>query len=360
MAKTQDYQLGPFTYPRGWLMVAAADTVTSIPTEARICGEDVVLYRGESGRAYMVEAYCPHMGAHLAVGPTGATARHCQQVEGETIRCPNHGWRFGPAGNCVDIPYSDITIPDTLRLRTWPLAEVGGCLFAWIDEEGGEPTYELPEVPEWHDPQWLCSPVEDMGEWAVHQMELAEHGVDKIHLANVHGADRVVYHEVTFDGHRAQTTSHTATLLPDGGEAVAVTYSRYTGPGFLLAEMPGERPAILLFCHTPVEDGRIRGWHAVLMKAAGEQVTDEDRAAHRQMCEFSRLAFEQDLHIFQRKKPCLRPVQIPGDPPFRRYRQWYGQFYRPRADVQSIQQAANGVIVTEGVHQAPWVETAGR
>ena len=35
MAKTADYDLGPFTYPRGWLMVAASETITSEPSEAR-------------------------------------------------------------------------------------------------------------------------------------------------------------------------------------------------------------------------------------------------------------------------------------------------------------------------------------
>ncbi|MFA5494328.1 MAG: Rieske 2Fe-2S domain-containing protein [Porticoccaceae bacterium] len=358
MAKTADYQLGQFTYPRGWLMVASSASVTSVPDEGRFFGEDVVLYRGESGKPVMLDAYCPHMGAHLAVGPTGATAQHCVQVVGDAIRCPNHGWIFGADGKCREIPYSDITIPDTLRIRSWRVQETGGMVFVWHDEEGGEPTYELPAIPQWDDLQWLCSEVEEMGVWDVHPMELAEHGVDKIHLANVHGSDRVVYHAVTFDDHCAQTTSRTATVLPDGGEFVSVTHSRYTGPGFLRAEMEGERPAILVFCHTPVEDGKVRSWHAVMMKARGDTVTEEDRAVHQQICQFSRLAFEQDLHIFQRKKPSLRPVEIPGDPPFRRYRQWYGQFYRPRSETAANQGKANGVVETRGIHTAPWIAVA--
>ena len=355
MATTADYQLGEFTYPRGWLMVAASAAITGVPSEARFCGQDVVLYRGASGRVVMLDAYCPHMGAHLAVGPSGATARHCVQVVGDAIRCPNHGWLFDAEGRCREIPYSDITIQDTLRVRAWSVEETGGQVFAWHDGEGGAPTYPLPAVPQWEDPRWICSDLEDMGVWDVHPLELAEHGVDKIHLANVHGADRVLYHQVTFDGHCAQTTSHTATVLPDGGEWVGVTHSRYTGPGFLRAEMEGERPAVLLFCHTPVDDGRVRVWHGVMMRARGEAVSDEDRAAYEQLYQFSRLAFEQDLHIFRRKKPSLRPVQIPGDPPFRRYRLWYSQFYRPRAEAAAIHREANGVIETGGVHSAPWL-----
>src|SRR3546814_19912043 len=81
-------------------MVAASVSVTTIPSEARFFGADVVLYRGASGRPVMLEAYCPHMGAHLAVGASGATALHGVQVEGDMIRCPNNGWRFGPDGRC--------------------------------------------------------------------------------------------------------------------------------------------------------------------------------------------------------------------------------------------------------------------
>ena len=71
MAKTADYGLGEFPYPRGWLMVAAADKVTRVPTEARFFGQDVVLYRGASGRPVMLDAYCPPHGR----SPRGGTVR---------------------------------------------------------------------------------------------------------------------------------------------------------------------------------------------------------------------------------------------------------------------------------------------
>lgn len=358
MATTADYELGPHTYPRGWLMVAASAAVTATPGEARFFGEDVVLYRGAGGRAHMVEAYCPHMGAHLAVGPMGATAEHGVQIEGDDIRCPNHGWRFGPDGRCNQIPYSPMRIPPTLGLRTWRLQEAAGCVFAWHDPEEGEPAYDLPEVPEWGDRRWICGPVDEMGEIDVHQLELAEHGVDKIHIANVHGADRIVGHRVTFDGHRAQTSSTTSQRLPDGSEYRSTSHARYFGPAFLLAEVEGERPMILLFCHTPVHDGRVRGWHTVMMRAKGDLPTEEDHAVYELARAGSLKAFQQDIEIFKRKKPTLRAVQIPGDPPFRAYRRWYAQFYAPRAETAAIQAGANGVFVTEGDHDAPWIGSA--
>lgn len=359
MATTAEYQLGQHTYPRGWLMVASSASLSSTPIEGRFFGEDVVLYRGDSGRPVMLDAYCPHMGAHLAVGPSGATAQHCVQVVGDAIRCPNHGWRFNPDGQCDEIPYSPMTIPDTLRIKSWQLEECGGCVFAWYDAEGGAPTYKLPEVPQWDDPQWLKAPIAEMGEWDVHPMELAEHGVDKIHFANVHGADRVLSHCVTFTDHRTVTRSETAMLNPaDNSEQALLAHSRYYGPAFLLAEVEAEQPFIHLFCHTPVEDGKVRAWHTLMMKINGDTATDADHQLFESVYQISQLNFEQDLQIFKRKKPCLRPVQIPGDPPFRQYRIWYSQFYQPRSHTPAIQQQANGVFETEGVHDAPWLQAA--
>src|SRR3546814_21192742 len=85
----------------------------------------------------MLEAYCPHMGAHLAVGASGATALHGVQVEGDMLRCPNHGWRFGPDGRCNQIPYSTLPLPQTLGIKAWQLEERAGCILAWHDPEGG-------------------------------------------------------------------------------------------------------------------------------------------------------------------------------------------------------------------------------
>src|SRR3546814_19170365 len=86
----------------------------------------------------MLEAYRPDMGGHLAGGAFGATALHGGQVEGDMIRCPNHGWRFGPDGRCNQIPYSTMPLPQTLGIKAWQLEERAGCIFAWHDPEGGE------------------------------------------------------------------------------------------------------------------------------------------------------------------------------------------------------------------------------
>lgn len=130
MAKTADYGFGDFAFPRGWFMVAGADEVADRPVPVRYFGEDMVLYRGESGTAHLVSAYCPHMGAHLARNATSYIIRDGQQIEGESIRCPFHGWQFGPDGRCTAIPYSDF-VPGAARLKTWPVVERAGIIWMW-------------------------------------------------------------------------------------------------------------------------------------------------------------------------------------------------------------------------------------
>jgi 3-ketosteroid 9alpha-monooxygenase subunit A len=41
MAKTQDYRLGEFTFPRGWFVVAESSQIGTTPHSDRFFGEDV-------------------------------------------------------------------------------------------------------------------------------------------------------------------------------------------------------------------------------------------------------------------------------------------------------------------------------
>lgn len=83
-------------------------------------GEEYVLYRRESGEPAMLEAFCPHLGAHLGYGGC---------VIGEDIRCPFHHWTWSPTGENVDIPYSDRPVKGR-RLEPVALTEDGPFVLA--------------------------------------------------------------------------------------------------------------------------------------------------------------------------------------------------------------------------------------
>lgn len=59
-----------------------------------ILGKKLAMYRGASGKVFAVDAFCPHMGAHFKEG----------KVEGDSIRCAFHGWKFNSEGGCSEIP----------------------------------------------------------------------------------------------------------------------------------------------------------------------------------------------------------------------------------------------------------------
>ena len=151
MATTAEYGLGPHPFPRGWFAVANSSEIGRKPMAVRYFGQDLVLYRGESGRAVMLDAYCPHMGTHLASGPNSATSTAPTHMEGDNIRCPFHAWRFGPDGVCNEIPYHDGPIPAAAKIKSWTVEERYGIVFCWHDPEEQEPDFGLIDFSEWDD-----------------------------------------------------------------------------------------------------------------------------------------------------------------------------------------------------------------
>jgi phenylpropionate dioxygenase-like ring-hydroxylating dioxygenase large terminal subunit len=98
-----------------------------------VLGRDLVIYRGTDKRAVILDAYCPHMGAHLAAG----------KIEANELRCFYHQWKFDAEGICVDIPCLDEPIP--IKARTWPTQENYGMIWVWTGET---PQQSLPFLPE--------------------------------------------------------------------------------------------------------------------------------------------------------------------------------------------------------------------
>jgi phenylpropionate dioxygenase-like ring-hydroxylating dioxygenase large terminal subunit len=98
-----------------------------------ILGRELVIYRSQDRRAVIFDAYCPHMGAHLAKG----------KVEGNDLRCFFHHWQYDSEGFCVDIPCLDEPLP--VRAKTWPTAEKYGIVWVWTGETPQQP---LPFIPE--------------------------------------------------------------------------------------------------------------------------------------------------------------------------------------------------------------------
>ena len=116
------------------------------------------------------------------------------------------------------------------------------------------------------------------------------------------------------------------------GNTLLETDTFYTGPGILLSRLTGFYESLMLIAHTPVDDGRIKAWHALLVKSEQQVARGEDVEAARAFQADSLAALHQDFEIWTAKAPALRILQIRSDGPFHKVREWYQQFYQPAPD----------------------------
>jgi phthalate 4,5-dioxygenase len=105
------------------------------PVPLKVMGEDLVLFRDESGKHGLLGLNCPHRGADLSYG----------RVEGGGLRCLYHGWVFDVNGQCLEQPNEPRgrTFCEKIKQKSYPLTTGGGMLFAYMGE--GEPPL-LPQL----------------------------------------------------------------------------------------------------------------------------------------------------------------------------------------------------------------------
>ncbi|MEZ5004729.1 MAG: Rieske 2Fe-2S domain-containing protein [Chitinophagales bacterium] len=168
----QDYQVP--TFPTGWFVIALSNEVKKGEILSRtFSGKDVVIFRTESGKAAVLDAYCPHMGAHFA---------HGGSVEGEDIKCPFHGFCFNTDGECTKTGYGTKPSPRA-KSYSWPVDEKMGVIFCWYHPEQIAPTYHIDTMES-----------DEFTDFKIHTWEMisnptetAENSVDVGHFSHIHG-----------------------------------------------------------------------------------------------------------------------------------------------------------------------------
>lgn len=301
-------------YPNGWFAVSHSDelAVGDVKT-VRALGREVVVFRGESGQAYVVDPYCAHLGAHLGVGG---------RVEGETIRCPFHGWCYnGGSGKCTHIPYTE-KLPPKAAVGAWPVWENNGFVFVWHHAEGLAPDWTPDVVEELADPGYKLW---GKREWRIasHPQEIMENGVDIQHFFTLHG-----WKAKSIDW---QPEGHRYTLRIDvdpGEEGQAATAQNATdvdsfnsGPSFTCTRIRGPMTGIAINVLTPVAPEEL--WIQHRYYGHEKSVPGSVEAFFTNYIR----DYELDVPIWNAKIYKPIPVIAENDGPYVRYRRWYAQFY---------------------------------
>lgn len=143
----------------------------------RVLGEELVLYRGESGAPYIVGSQCAHR----------RTLLHSGWIEGETIRCMYHGWRYDNTGQCVEMPAEDPAYAAKIKIPGYTARDYCGVVFAYLGE-GPAPEFDLPRKAELESAN-VSAPSIQL--WPCNWLQGVENSLDAVHVNFVHRTGRV-------------------------------------------------------------------------------------------------------------------------------------------------------------------------
>src|ERR1041385_2757329 len=117
---------------RYWHPIAAVADLDVDPVRpVRLMGEDLVLFRSETGVLGLVGDRCAHRGISLAYGIP----------QGDGLRCAYHGWSYDAEGKVTEMPFEPACLP--LKIAAYPAEAYAGLVWAYL---GPRPA---PLLPHW-------------------------------------------------------------------------------------------------------------------------------------------------------------------------------------------------------------------
>lgn len=301
--------------PNGWFQIAYSDEIA--PGEVKplkYFGRELVIWRTEDGELSVLDAFCPHLGAHLG---------HGGKVQGSSIECPFHAWQFGTDGKCTKVPYAD-HIPRKAKVPTWHIKELANMVMCWHHAEGAAPGFDIPdEIPEWGNDEWTDF---ISREWTIRtcNQEMAENAVDSAHFHYLHGTSNMPKSEASVDGPILRVYSGAGMETPRGRVDGSIESLNY-GFGFSVVRFKGIVETLNVASTTPIDEDHchLRFNFSVKKTGGAEMARGVGKAF---VAEVSRQV-EQDIPIWEHKAQYEKPLLCDGDGPIALFRRWCTQFY---------------------------------
>ncbi len=156
-----------------WYPVAESVDVDDDPVAVILLGSDYVLWRSPDGTVAAAPDRCPHRESPLSLG----------RVEDGHLVCAYHGWAFGDAGTCVEIPSSGAgaPVPRAAHLDCCHVEERYGLV--WLCP--GKPSASIPDVAHDRDPAFRRINT-GVDIWATASTRMVDNFLDISHFPWVH------------------------------------------------------------------------------------------------------------------------------------------------------------------------------
>jgi nitrite reductase/ring-hydroxylating ferredoxin subunit len=311
-------------YPDGWFRVGySAELKPGDVQPIKYFGRELVLFRSESGKASVLDAYCPHLGAHLGYGG---------KVKGENIECPFHAWQIGGDGQAKVVPYAS-KVPPRACVRSWELCEKNGQIFVWHHGAGEPPKWQLPDLPEVGSPDWTEF---FRKTWKIRtrNQEMAENSVDTAHFRYLHGTTNMPDAVAEAQGHLFISRANNDMSTPRGGVQGSIEVNAY-GFGFTTTRFTGIVDTLLVTTVTSIDEEYVDVHFNFTVKKVGN--ADITKGVGKAFVKEVTRQLEQDIPVWENKIFLTRPLICDGDGPIGLFRSWARQFYSSPAEERAAE-----------------------
>jgi len=144
------------------------------PVRVKLLSERLIAFRDSDGKLGLIDEFCAHRGVSLWFG----------RNEECGLRCAYHGWKYDVSGQCVDIPSEpeESGFRQKIKLRSYPLAERGGVLWAYMgppESRPALPEYEFATVP--REQTFISKRFQECN-----YLQAMEGGIDSSHVSFLH------------------------------------------------------------------------------------------------------------------------------------------------------------------------------
>jgi phenylpropionate dioxygenase-like ring-hydroxylating dioxygenase large terminal subunit len=232
-ARTMADRHTPFIFNE-WYVAAFGTELGQQLLKRRLLGRNLVMYRTTDGAVVALDDRCAHRSFPLSAG----------HLEGDTLVCGYHGFRYDRHGDCIEVP-SQTKCPPGIGVRNFATAERGPLVWIWMGDPKEADEGRIPAQPWLESPQWQRS--QGYFALAASYVCLHENLMDLTHLTHLHArtfgtADyaRAPYDTLLEDGHFSLTRRVVPTRLPPvwaeptgilGDQAARITTSEFLSPG---------------------------------------------------------------------------------------------------------------------------------